>query len=135
LYNPLLLVEVEGPTTLSIPLPPPSKELPVDAAVVYESNRFCTLVDDQCAAALGPLEDRLASISELGTDFPSASARTDTNIRSLLYSLRRAKDTDEAAMIRCAFEATELAYQYPFETLREGITEVELFAGMQAVIA
>jgi Xaa-Pro aminopeptidase len=46
--------------------------------------------------------------------------------------MRRCKDADELAIIRCAIAATEAAYGFAKEHLRAGVTEIELFAGMQA---
>jgi Xaa-Pro aminopeptidase len=49
--------------------------------------------------------------------------------------LRRTKDEDELALLKCAVAATEQAYRYACDALRPGITEVELFAGIQATVA
>ncbi len=138
LYSPMVLIERNGPVTLSAPLEPPAP-IAVDQTVVYESNRLGTLVDDQWVAARQSLQARLQPIKSLGTDVacsPTATAHTVIqDLRPTLWSLRRPKDPDEVAMIQCAIAATEAAYAYARNTLRPGITEVELFAGMLATIA
>src|SRR5690606_28187883 len=43
----------------------------------------------------------------------------------------RAKDPDEIAMLRFAIAAAEAAYGWAKQRLQDGLSEVELFAGMQ----
>src|SRR6185295_12701141 len=49
-----------------------------------------------------------------------------------LLSLRRAKDEDEIALMRTAIAAAEAAYACARQRLALGVTEIELFAEMQA---
>lgn len=137
LYSPLLLLERDGGVTLSAPLDP-SLEVAVDDLVVYASNKLGTLVEDQPAAAREPLQSRLAKHAKIGVDAAPALGGVSANcedIRSALWSLRRAKDPDEVELIRFAVKATEAAYAHAIQSLRPGLSEVELFAGMTAAVA
>ena len=53
------------------------------------------------------------------------------DIADVMLALRRSKDDDEVTLLCSAIDATEAAYRYAQQALEPGITEVELFAGMQ----
>jgi Xaa-Pro aminopeptidase len=137
-YAPLALVGHKGPTVLVVPFPW-EHELAADETVVYPSNHIGTLVDDHPAAAAGAIQDRLRSLKRIGCDglarpwlVPSAEV---VDIHDVILTLRRRKDADEVELLRQAIEATEAAYRYAFGALKAGVTEVDLFAGMQAAAA
>jgi Xaa-Pro dipeptidase len=138
LFSPMVLIERDGPVTLSAPAEPLAP-VAADETIVYASHRLGTLVDDQWSSAYDPLRSRLGAIKMLGLDIPSPRAATANqatqDLRPTLWSLRRRKDPDEVALIHCAIAATEAAYAYARNALRPGINEVELFAGMLASIA
>lgn len=133
-----LLIERDGPATLVVPLPPET-ESACDQWLQYESNRLGTLVDDHPSAALQPLLDRLAKHKRLGSDGPIPHWLIDSgdwvNLLPAIKNLRRRKMVDEVALLRQAIQATEAAYQYAKDHLAAGVTEVELFAGMQMAAA
>ncbi|HEY8503598.1 MAG TPA: Xaa-Pro peptidase family protein [Gemmataceae bacterium] len=130
------LVESDGPTTLVVPLPPEDEPAAGDVRV-YESNRLGTLVDDQPGAALRALADRLGRFRRVGCDGPVCPWLVPEceGIGDALLALRRRKMADEVALLRRAIAATEAAYRHASAALAEGVTEVELFAGMQAAAA
>jgi Xaa-Pro aminopeptidase len=138
LYKPLVLIDRQGKTTISVPFAG-EHEIAADEILTYESNRLCTLVDDQWNAALDRLRPRLASSQRLGGDGvipltlgPMAACE---DLRPAIWKLRRTKDADEFALLQCAIKATERAYQAAFDALEPGMTEVELFAVIQGAIA
>lgn len=138
LYKPLVLIERQGGTVISVPFAG-EHEIAADKILTYESNRLCTLVDDQWNAALDRLRPNLTASQRLGGDGvvpltlgPMAACE---DLRPAIWRLRRTKDADELALIRCAVEATERAYQAAFDALRPGISEVELFAVIQSAVA
>lgn len=137
-YAPLLCVARKGPAVLSVPYAL-TDETAADEVLVYESNRVCTLVDDQWSAAFQPLAKHFRGVHHLGAD---AGLRphllSGVKVEDLLpqlYEWRRAKDADEIGLIRRAIAATEAAYKFARRELRAGRTEVQLFAGMQAAAA
>ncbi|MCC7084668.1 MAG: aminopeptidase P family protein [Pirellulales bacterium] len=138
LYNPLVLIERNGGTTISVPFAG-EHEIAADKVFTYESNRFCTLVDDQWSAALDCLRPDLSSSQRLGGDgvipFTLGPMAACEDLRPAIWTLRRTKDEDELALLRCAVAATERAYRAAFDALRPGITEVELFAVIQGAMA
>ncbi len=134
----LALIERGGPTLLVLPVPT-DRNLACDETVVYESLRLCTLVDDQPGAALAALGGRLAKFQRIACDvavFPwLAPQATWGNLQDQILAMRRTKGDDEVALVRQALAATEAAYQYAKDHLAAGVTEVDLFAGMQAAAA
>jgi Xaa-Pro aminopeptidase len=83
------------------------------------------------------LHRHISSSQKVGGDFfnPLAVDAGLSDLRSLIWSLRRHKDPDEIDLIRCAIAATESAYDYALRVLRPGLTETELFAGMLGTAA
>jgi len=141
LFAPVVLIRRDGQATLSAPLPTEG-EAAADETVVYESNRLGTLVDDQLAAAVRAIQDRLEGLRRIGCDGPvplgPLSHFNTAGIEDLsaeLLGMRRQKDPDELALLRFTIGAAEAAYQYARGVLEPGRTEVELFAAMQAAAA
>ena len=137
-WAPLALVERDGPTVLITPTPV-TEEVAADECLVYTSNRLGTLVDDHArGGGPGPATARCGTSAGSAVMTPSAGtssqAVTFIDIESQVRRLRRAKDDDEVQLLRRAIAATEAAYQYAFDTLVEGVTEVDV-RGMQAAAA
>ncbi len=134
LFSPLLLLQANGTTTISVPYSTP---LPAaDEVVVYESSHHATLVDDQWMAAFAPLRIHIESSKparrrRCTACWPTQSAKCH-DLRPAMWQLRRSKVPDEIAVLRSAIAATEAAYAYARDALEPGVTEVDLFAGMHA---
>lgn len=130
-----LLVERDGPTTLFAPYPL-GDDFVAERIVVYESNRAGTLVDDPLHAALSRAAPQLAPLRRLACD--GATPRHELGVRDLadlepvLRRLRRRKAADEVDLIRRAIAAAEASYDFARTNLRAGLSEIELYAGMQA---
>jgi Xaa-Pro aminopeptidase len=133
-----VLVERGGPVTLVTPHPV-AEETAADIRLHYPAQRLATLTDDQLGGAIEMIAGPLGRCRRVGVDGPvlpwvhPSAAWAD--VRPALLALRRAKGTDELALLRRAIAATEAAYAWAFDALRPGVTEVELFAGMQAAAA
>jgi Xaa-Pro dipeptidase len=141
LFAPVVLLTREGAAVLSAPVPAEGP-IAADEVVVYESNRLGTLVDDQLRAAVRAIETRLQGLGTIGFDgtIPPALLSHDTvesveDLTEVLLFMRRRKHADEIALLRFSTAAAEAAYRYAAEALQPGITEVDLFAGMQAAAA
>ncbi len=139
IFSPVLLIERDGPTVLSIPLPP-DYDVAADETVLYASNHLGTLVDDQLGASVEALSRRLSGQERIGLDIPlkliagvdsDATRSTVVDLAPTMLTLRRSKDADEVAFLKRIIEATEAAYAFAVNELSAGRTEVELFAGMQ----
>lgn len=130
-----LLVERDGPATLFAPFPI-AAAFAADRVVVYESNRGGTLVDDPLRCALALAAPELAPLKRLACD--SATPRHElsncdvADLEPALRQLRRSKDPDEVGLIRRAVRAAEASYEFARTNLCAGLTEIELYAGMQA---
>jgi len=124
------VVPVEGPVTLIAPSA--IEGAAVDQSLAYQAARLCTLVDDQAGALLTVVKPLLHG--KIGADamcrpwlLPEAA-----NLNPALYALRRAKDSDEVAMIRRAIACADAAYAKAKELLRPGVSEMHLYAQMLA---
>lgn len=135
-FAPHAWIERDGPTVLIAPLDVEPADVATDEVVVYESNRRGTLVDHQAAVAAQAIRERLSRVRRLGVDGPAPpwidrpTGRCD--LSDVFLTLRRKKDEDEVGLIRTAIAAAEAAYARAREILSPGVTEVELFAQMQA---
>jgi Xaa-Pro aminopeptidase len=135
-FSAAVLIPRDGPTTLAAPLEL-KESFAADDVLVYESNRVCTLVDDQLGGAISVLHDRLREFDRVGVDgaLPASllhrPSSTWDDLQDVLWTMRRRKDADEIAVLEHAIRATEAAYQAAYEALRPGITEIELCAEIQ----
>lgn len=138
IYAPMCLIERDGPTTLAVPFRG-DVELAAEEVVPYEAAKFCTLADDQPRAALAVLAEKLTKFDRLGCDGglrPGLLDKSDViDLYPTLLAVRRCKDDDEVAFLRQIIAVTEAAYARARRDLRPGVTEVELWAGMQHAIA
>lgn len=136
-FAPLALIERDGSTWLSAP-EPPTDAIAADHVLVHEPSYNGTLVDDRFGAAVEPLLEHFSESKQLGyvgqvgpCQLPSSQWRS---LNEEVLKIRRTKYDDEVDLFRFAVAAAEAAYQYAFESLHPGLTEVELFAGMQAAV-
>jgi Xaa-Pro aminopeptidase len=127
------LIPQDGPVTLVAPQELEDR-FAADEIRVYESNRCCTLVDDQIGGAVSILTDQLRRYKAIGIDGALPAPLYESrpagwhDLQHDLWTLRRTKDADEIAVLEHAIRATEAAYAAAYESLRPGITEVELCA-------
>jgi Xaa-Pro dipeptidase len=133
-FSRAVLLERDGPLTLVAPFPP-TADVAADRVVPFESNRLGTLVDDPFEQAFAVVKTDLSRLSKLGCDAATPShflpSAPSADLEPLLRSLRRCKDADELILIRRAVAAAEAAYEYARDNLRAGLSEMELYAGMQ----
>ncbi len=134
LFAPAVLIKRDGDTILTAPLPPQTA-MAATEVVVYESNQIGTLVDHQDVAAITAIKGHFSGLKRIGCDRPVRgcllSEAEQVDIADVMLALRRSKDDDEVTLLCSAIDATEAAYRYAQQALEPGITEVELFAGMQ----
>ncbi len=134
LFAPGALVQTEGDVVLSAPADPVDPTA-ADKVVLYEADRYCTLVDDQPAMSLTPLLPMMGSFGRIGCDDPRrpwALQPQIVDLNQVLYTLRRHKDPDEIDMIRRCIVGCEAAYAAAHELLEPGVTELQVFSTMQA---
>ena len=125
-----VLIPVAGPVVLVTGLPA-ADYVAADECVEFVSNRAASLVEDQDAMMFEALESHLLSRKRLGGDELHRAVET-TDIRDVLHAMRRAKDPDEIAMIRRALVGWEAALDRARELIAPGVTELGVYAGMQA---
>jgi Xaa-Pro dipeptidase len=134
-FQSLLFLPADGAVVLALPYDPPSPPV-CDRVVVFPAMEFGTLVDDQPSAALDAIPPELFSGRTLGCDEPRravlASRCELRDINAMLLALRRRKDPDEVTLIRRAVAACEAAYARARQILRPGISEIEVYAEVQA---
>ncbi|HET6575958.1 MAG TPA: Xaa-Pro peptidase family protein [Fimbriiglobus sp.] len=137
-FASVALLEHDGPTTLVTPhrldfVPA------ADVTLHYPAQRRATLIDDQPGAAVEMIAESLRRCERVGVDGPvlpwAHPSAAWADLRPALLTMRRHKNADEVELLWRAIAATEAAYAYAFKALRPGVTEVELFAGMQAAAA
>ncbi|MEX0642986.1 MAG: Xaa-Pro peptidase family protein [Pirellulales bacterium] len=134
-HRPLLLLNVDGSTHLVLPVAVDSTRVAADKVSLYESHRLGTLLDDQLAAAMEPLTNDLKQPGTMAADVPGlwpVVSMAFENALPLFWEIRRAKDADELALIRCAIRSCEAAYRRAAEVVRAGVREIDVFAEMQS---
>jgi Xaa-Pro dipeptidase len=136
-FAPVALIERDGATWLSAP-EELTDAIAVEHMLLHKASYNGTLVDDRLNAAIEPLIERLSQSKRVGcigqTAFHQLPASRWSSLNEDVLKIRRTKYDDEVDLFRFAVAAAEAAYQYAFEVLCPGITEVELFAGMQAAV-
>ncbi|HEX7008712.1 MAG TPA: Xaa-Pro peptidase family protein [Phycisphaeraceae bacterium] len=135
LYPAAALVPAEGPVSLSVPTSNHS-ELVADQIHTYETSRLSTMIDDLPTSSLQPLLEAIRSFKRIGCDVPTRPWLMQgvelVDLVPTLLSLRRAKDDDEVAMLRLAIQGCEAAYAEARRVLKPGVSELTVFARMQA---
>jgi len=119
------VIPFEGPVTLVSPGEPEGTA--ADRCLTYQANRLATLVDDQASALLAVARPLLAGA--VGCDWSQPGT---TDIKPILYALRRSKDADEVAIIRKTIACCDAAYAKARELLRPGVSEMHLYAQLLA---
>ena len=134
-YASAVVILANGPTILASPQES-AADIAADVQVTYEAARTATLLDDQPGEALRSLAPHLAGIVTVGADaaiwphlLPGATIH-DLSVE--LLALRRTKDADEVALLRHAIDGCEAAYAAARSAVRAGLSEIELFALVQA---
>ena len=130
-------LDADGRCVLAAPNSPP-EDIAADDCVTFEAQWCCTLRQEQASEALRVLNDALADrvkpaktgVEGSRTSMPADSAIVD--LESDLWRLRRRKDPDELALIRRAVDCTHAMYAAARETIRPGITELELYSVLHA---
>ena len=134
-YAGAVLLPRRGPVVLAAP-PGDRGHVVADEVLDYRADRLATLVDDQPSAALEPLVPLLKDHARLGCDDPRRPWRLESNtlddLNETLSTLRRRKDPDEVDMIRHAISGCDAAYAAARELLEPGVSEVRVYAAMQA---
>jgi len=118
------VLPAEGPVTV---VAPTQVERAADRSLAYEANRLGTLVDDQVGALLAVARPLL--VGAVGCDWPLPET---TDIKPVLYALRRTKDADEVAMLRKAIACCDAAYAAARDLPRPGVPEMHLYAQLLA---
>jgi len=130
-----VLVETSGLAT--VVAPSDSLDLPAaDRHVPYQPLRLGTQVENiesEMSAAIAPL---LRNFSRVGGNLLVGALLCDSanwvDISAGYQYLRRKKDPDEVGFLRLAIRGAEAAYAETRRILKPGLTELELYASMQA---
>jgi len=107
-----------------------------DEILSYEPQKLCTLVENLDEALCQPLISRIEGLKRLGVDGtarPWINKRVEwVDVTTGFQYLRRQKDADEVDAIRYTIEAADAVYSKAKEILQPGISEIELYASLQA---
>lgn len=139
-FSPLFLLTRTGESTLVIPFAC-EWEMVADQIINYDFNRVATMELDQQKKAFEKLNPLLKGMKRIGVDFgirPGLLSNESLQCRDLtepIQKVRRAKYPDEIDIFKRTFAATEVGYSYAREHLAPGISEVELYAGMEQAIS
>jgi Xaa-Pro aminopeptidase len=138
--SPAAALRADGHLTLVAPKKP-ILEAAADEIVNYEAQWHSTLRNDQRQASsvelLKALQNK-AGLKRIGVEFScftshlAALPGERVDIEPTLYRLRRRKDADELARIRKAIAGTRKMYELARQIIEPGITEIEVFNGLQA---
>ncbi|MCF6311057.1 MAG: Xaa-Pro peptidase family protein [Verrucomicrobiales bacterium] len=110
--------------------------LAADEILSYEPQKLCTLVENLDAALCLPLIpylEKLNRIGVAGNARPWLAKKLEwVDITLDFQYLRRKKDGDEIDAIRHTIQAADAVYTKAKEILQPGISEIELYAQLQA---
>ncbi len=128
-----VLIERAGSTVLATAY---EADAAADERVVFPATRQGTLIDDQPTSALASLDPWLIGARSIGCDearrLPGRGQADVIDLMPALLGLRRAKDADEVAMLRCGIAGCDAAYAYARRHLEPGVSEMELYASLLA---
>ncbi len=144
LFRPLAAVRADGHVTLVAPARkgrPLPEGFAVDALVPYESKTHSTLRNDQGELSAQALLDALGPVSGKvgceGSTLPGHCQATCSvewiDLEADFYRLRRKKEPDELRLMRKAIAATEAMYAHARQTIRPGLSELDLYSQLYAV--
>jgi Xaa-Pro aminopeptidase len=141
LGQPAAALWADGHCTLACPRKAPESAA-TDEIVTYEAAWHSTWRNDQAEACAAVLRDRIAArpaarragveYSACGPHFLALLPAAPLDIEPQLVRMRRRKHADELALLRKAIAATGRMYQRAREIVRPGLTELEMFAELQA---
>jgi Xaa-Pro aminopeptidase len=130
-----VLVSLNGNTILTAP----GENLNAPAAdehISYEPQELCTIVENVPARLAEALRPTLTSFKLIGTPDAILSGLEDSaiwmDIATEYQNLRRRKYPDEVDVLRHAIRATEAAYSEARRLLAPGVSELSIYASMQA---
>ncbi|MFK5924506.1 MAG: Xaa-Pro peptidase family protein [Verrucomicrobiota bacterium] len=107
-----------------------------DELISYQPQKLCTLVENLDQALCLPLIPLLNKLKRLGVDGSARPWIADkvewVDITTDFQYLRRQKYEDEITAIRYTIQAADAVYHKAREILQPGISEIELYATLQA---
>lgn len=129
------LIATNGPSIL-ITSAPPDAEVAADQSILFSADRLCTLIDDQPTELMQVLRPHMENYGRIGCDRLERIGIIDNwqveDLNDTLLSLKRSKDPDEVQILRDAIAASDAAYRCAKQMLQPGVTELEIYAQMQA---
>jgi Xaa-Pro aminopeptidase len=127
------VVGTEGDLTLVSPEGSPRASA-VDRHVWYQAQKHATLIEDPIRSLYDQIYPLLQDSTHVGfVGGPMCPRQTSlqwSNITVPYQRLRRAKDSDEVAILRFAIDVTERTLQEALTMLPERPTEIEIHAAM-----
>lgn len=136
--TPVAVIDGNGHVLLVLPERDINVIAAVDERVTYESVWHGTLRHDQRAASSTMLVNALARPCRVACEFAAVDQhlihawQADfVDIEPVMFILRRHKDHDELAMMRCWIEANRAMYARARELMRPDTTELTLFNELQ----
>lgn len=125
----------DGKTILITHSPEPEAEAS-DEVLSYIPQKVCTLVENLDEALCQPLIPYLKKLKRLGVDGaarPWIAKNVEwIDVTTEFQYLRRQKHDDEVEAIRHTIQSADAVYRKAREILRPGISEIELYATLQA---
>ena len=107
-----------------------------DVVLPYEPQKLCTLVENLDEALCQPLVPLLEGLKKIGVDGSARPWITNDaewiDVTTDFQYLRRQKDDDELQAIRYTIQGADAVYSKAREILNLGISEIELYAQLQA---
>lgn len=128
-----LLIPTKGRTVL-VAAQANHPRICADIQRAYASTRCGTLVDDQDEAMLAALGSDIQGMRCVGCDRSVGQYGfwECASLRDVLLALRRKKYEDEINLLRRGIAGCEAAYRCARKILRPGLSEIELYAQIQA---
>src|SRR5215212_2633341 len=115
----------------------PQAPVAADDVTVFESNWLGTVRQGQPAVVARHLTELWPETYRIGIDSSGVcsflSASSDRRIDEDLWQLRRRKDPDELGLMKKAIACTRAMHERARQIVEPGITELEVFAELQAV--
>lgn len=135
LFDVALLLCADGASVLALP-GPTNVPVAADDVISFTAQRLSTIVDDQPAECIDALRPHLTKLRRLGCDeakYPWLFENWQiVDLTGALLALRRTKDPDEIELIKVAIAGAQAVYQHAREHVEPGLTELELYAQLQA---
>jgi Xaa-Pro aminopeptidase len=140
LFSPAAALKSNGHLTLVLPARKQGIVVAADDVLPYEEKWHSTLRDEQrvvsnavlLAALPTPLKNVGGEWTHLGPDVLAACNGVIANVESVVFGLRRQKDTDEVRMLRRALDANRAMYATAREIIKPGVNELDVYNALQA---